>query len=334
MQKDYRRINREVMTHTYELCSKINSLKKSIEYSISNQKVILETDNINPERQESCQSKIFVSKKRTYEAARAYKGRKIAVLNFANNHSIVGAPYSAGAQEESLCRCSTLLPCLEACESTFYQPHRDAFDKGVLDNYGNDDIIYTPRITVFKTDESDPELLDENYWFNVDVITCAAPEVKYGYNSNLYKILVNRITRILDIASKNGVEVLILGAFGCGAFGNPPEMVAKVFHDLLCHYNFDIVEFAVFTRNDATNYDVFNKVIYSFNSYEAKLFRFFNNKFNIDLEVNDSYELLKIKLGTINSNNDPDIIMLKHNIELAFNLDKVIIALDYYKSTL
>lgn len=263
MQKDYKKINRETMTDTYELCSKINSLKDSIIYSIRNQIVILENESINPNRRGNGPTKIFVSKKRTYEAASAYKGKKIAVLNFANNHSIGGAPYSAGAQEESMCRCSTLLPCLQACESTFYQPHRDAYDRGLLDNYGNSDIIYTPNVTVFKTDESEPKLLDENNWYIVDVITCAAPEVKYGYDKQkLDDVLTERIRKIIDVAALNKVEVLILGAFGCGAFGNPPALVAETFKETLVHYSiFEIVEFAVFTRDDTTNYDIFNEFI-------------------------------------------------------------------------
>lgn len=264
MSKDFRTINREVMTNTYELCMKINSLKKSIDYSINNQKVILENDNITRDNNIKLNTEIYISKKRTYEAAGAYKNYKVAILNFANNHSIGGAPYYAGAQEEALCRCSTLLPCLKACTNTFYQPHRDAFTRGEIDNYGNNDIIYTPNVTVFKTDTLEPELLDENDWYNVDVITCAAPEVSKGYNFNkLCEIMYSRIKRILDVAEINKAEALILGAFGCGAFGNPPQLIANIFKDVLNtgNYNFKIIEFAVYTGSDTTNYDVFKNVL-------------------------------------------------------------------------
>ena len=261
MQKDYRTINREVMTNTYELCKKINSLRDSILNSTKHQKVIYEKDFLKPSLI-SYDSEIIVSTKRTYEAASFYQGKKVAVLNFANNHSIGGAPYSAGAQEESLCRCSTLLPCLEVEKDSYYNYHIDLFNRGLLDEYGNDDIIYTPGIIVFKTDESEPKLLPEDEWYSVDVITCAAPEVKYCYDKErLQEVIHNRIKKILDVAAFYNVEVLILGAFGCGAFGNPPELVASTFNDLICHYNFKIVEFAVFTRNDTINYDVFKKIL-------------------------------------------------------------------------
>ena len=42
----------------------------------------------------------------------------------------------------------------------------------------NADIIYTPGVTVFKTDTSNPKLLDEKDWYDVDVITCAAPNLR------------------------------------------------------------------------------------------------------------------------------------------------------------
>jgi len=63
----------------------------------------------------------------------------------------------------------------------------------------------------------------------------------------------------LDVASKENVDVLILGAFGCGAFNNPPKIVAKVFKELLSNYSFKTVEFAVFCRDEhvGDNYDVF-----------------------------------------------------------------------------
>ncbi|MDY5941517.1 MAG: hypothetical protein SPJ23_07705 [Eubacteriales bacterium] len=42
-------------------------------------------------------------------------------------------------------------------------------------------------------------------------------------------LLPARIHLTFEIAAVNGNEVLILGAFGYGAFGNPPETVARAF---------------------------------------------------------------------------------------------------------
>jgi uncharacterized protein (TIGR02452 family) len=77
-------------------------------------------------------------------------------------------------------------------------------------------MIYIPEVTVFKTDASVPEMMDESDWFNVDIIVAAAPELfKYDrYDTEKYEILMRkRIRRILELAAKHNVEALILGAF-------------------------------------------------------------------------------------------------------------------------
>jgi uncharacterized protein (TIGR02452 family) len=103
---------------------------------------------------------------------------------------------------------------------------------------------------VFKSDERaeiiEPKMLPLNDWYKVNIITCAAPELRYGPMPNDYEtIITRRIKRILDVAAMERTEVLILGAWGCGAFKNPTEIVARVFFSLLKNYNFEIVEFAI-----------------------------------------------------------------------------------------
>ncbi|MBP5451431.1 MAG: hypothetical protein J6Y16_04255, partial [Treponema sp.] len=66
---------------------------------------------------------------------------------------------------------------------------------------------------------------------------------------------------ILDVASHEMIQAMILGAFGCGAFHNPPEIVADVFADMIGNYDFETVEFAVFCRDDSTNFEVFDRRI-------------------------------------------------------------------------
>ena len=68
--------------------------------------------------------------------------------------------------------------------------------------------------------------------------------------------ITRRIKRILDVAANAGAEVLILGKWGCGAFKNPVNVVARVFKTLMKDYNFETVEFALATRGDINN-DVF-----------------------------------------------------------------------------
>lgn len=200
-----------------------------------------------------------MSGKRSFEAAKGYPNKKIAVLNYANNHSIGGAPFIAGAQEESLCRCSTLLPCLEAMRKPFYQLHRQMYMAHELDYLGNDDLIYTPDVVVFKTDERTnfvyPQMMCRDEWYKVNVITCAAPQLNRAADlpNNYEQIIRSRIKKILDVASMEGNEVVILGAWGCGAFKNPIEIVARIFVELVKNYDFEVVEFALATTNDVEN---------------------------------------------------------------------------------
>ncbi len=263
MAYNYRKINYEVMSDTKNKYQTTPELQDAIKKSIQQQFMIAEEDNIDQPATE-CHTAFVVSGKRSFEAAKDYQGKKIAVLNFANNHSIGGAPFSAGAQEESLCRCSTLLPCLEAMRSDFYDRHIHLYEKGLIGNMGNDDLIYTPNIVVFKTDERKdpiyPTLMKKEEWYKVNVITSAAPELNRmkAHPKNYEEIITKRIKKILDIAWREKNEILILGAWGCGAFGNPPDIVAKVFHRLLNNYNFETVEFALSSNNDVSN-SVFGK---------------------------------------------------------------------------
>ena len=254
-----RETNRLIMDNTQEMCAALISLRKSIESSIEKAYVVYESDDfsvgqITPNKN----MEILVSGRRCFEAAENYKGKKVCCLDFANNHNIGGAPWSSNAQEESMCRVSSLYPCLVSKEEEFYIKHRKEFESGMIDDMGSDDLIYIPDVTVFKTDESTPKVKKEEDWFKSDVIVSAAPVLDCDYDENQYRaVMTKRIKRILDVASKEKVEVLILGAFGCGAFHNPPEIVADIFASLIRDYDFESVEFAVFCRDDTTNFEVF-----------------------------------------------------------------------------
>lgn len=255
---NYREINWEVMIDTKIRYESDEELIEAVKHSIERQYMVAQEENIDQPKVENSQTKYICSGKRSFEAAKAYKGKKTAVLNFADNHAIGGAPFSSGAQEESLCRCSTLLPCLQAMRMPFYQKHMRQFEVGEIDYLGNDDLIYTPDVVVFKTDERTapvyPRIMERSEWYKVDVISCAAPELQRApMPANYVELITSRIKKILDVAAKERVEVLILGAWGCGAFKNPRETVANVFHSLLKNYNFEVVEFAMATLEDVSN---------------------------------------------------------------------------------
>ena len=262
----FRSLNHFVMDNTQRLCEAIPELCQAVQSSISAQYIVFENGTDDKDKGSDGPSEsIVISRKRSFEAASAYKGKKIAVLNFANNHSVGGSPWSAGAQEECLCRISTLYPCIHTEYESFYKHHQDLYRQGKIDHYGNDDLIYTPGVVVFKSDESAPKLLKKEDWYSVDVITCAAPQLRYfdpREKPRFVSEMGMRIQKILQTAKKEGVEVLILGAFGCGAFSNPPDIVAELFKENLKLYHFETIEFAVYDRSQVGgNYDVFKRII-------------------------------------------------------------------------
>ncbi len=258
---NYRQINREVMLDTQRMYQSLPELQEAIRSSISRQYMVAHEDDISQPVVSDEHTQYICSGKRSFEAAASYarNGKKVAVLNFANNHGIGGAPFSAGAQEESLCRCSTLYPCLCAMRVPFYEKHIEQYTMHIIDEMGNDDLIYTPDVVVFKTDERTdpvyPKMMPQADWYKVDVITCAAPEMRYGVQkpNNYEQVIASRIKKILDVAAKEHAQAIILGAWGCGAFHNDSQVVSSTFYSLLKNYNFEIVEFALATHNDVSN---------------------------------------------------------------------------------
>ena len=272
--------NVAIFQDTEKMCSENDRLRESIKQASENQKLILEGDSLFATEKDKYDesAKIVVSKKKTFEAASAYKGMKVAVHNFASATNPGGGVVKGStAQEECLCRCSTLYSMLNTKEmwNGFYAPHRNAADP-----IHNDDIIYTPGVVVFKTDTAAPVVMPETQWYEVDVITCAAPNLRDNpsnpYNKNdgnrkakisdrdLLELHEKRLKRILDVAVDNDDEVVILGAFGCGAFQNKPDIVAKAASNVIGDFLhlFKNIEFAVYcSPRDSRNYDVFKRLL-------------------------------------------------------------------------
>jgi len=75
---------------------------------------------------------------------------------------------------------------------------------------------------------------------------------------------IKRMRRILDIAASRANEVVILGAYGCGAFRNPPQVVAEAMKQVVEEFwhGFKIIEFAVYcSPRDEQNYITFKRVL-------------------------------------------------------------------------
>ena len=276
----------EIFEDTMNLCRENRILVESVKSSIKNQKVYdgnkIEFNKLFSDVSSENEVQIAVSMKRSFEAAEYYvkAGKKVCVLNFASSTSPGGGVTGgSGAQEECLCRCSTLYPALMAVKSEFHDRHIALLKSGKMNALYNDDIIYTPDVMVMKTDTVLPKKMIEDDWYKVDVITCAAPNLRerpsnrFNPNSGSSKPKISekelkelhkiRLAKIMTVAAEHGADVLVLGAFGCGAFQNPPELVAEAEKKVIANYGkyFKVIEFAVFCPpHDKKNYEAFEKV--------------------------------------------------------------------------
>ena len=278
---DRRTKNAEIFRDTEHRYKSDSELITIIQESTQNQVLISEKSTVNITAQPKAdKAKVVVSGKRSLEAAEFYakQGKKVCVLNFASATNPGGGVVNgSSAQEECICRCTTLYPCLNNDElwTKFYKPHRKAANP-----LYNNDCIYTPNVCVFKSDINFPELLSRDRWWRVNILTCAAPNLRErpsnpmnphaGYKqvkitlSELETLLTSRIRRIFEVAVANENKVLILGAFGCGAFRNPPGIVAKVFYNIMQDYleYFDTIEYAVYhTEREVANYEAFKRIM-------------------------------------------------------------------------
>lgn len=152
--------------------------------------------------------------------------KPVLVLNFANPVNIGGGVYKgARAQEEDLCRRSSLLRSLESPHASRYYRYNRSFRT----HMGTDAMIFSPEVEIFRDEHG--ELMDETAV--AAVLTCAAPMISYGLegmSEQEYLVMFfNRILSVLKCAAYFGYEDLVLGAWGCGAFGNDAAVVSDLF---------------------------------------------------------------------------------------------------------
>lgn len=271
----------EIFEDTMRLCKGNAKLAEAIKASRASTKFYAADEYPEKKTADIRGTEVNVTAERTLAAAKRlsekHGGKRIAVLNFASaTNPGGGVAKGSSAQEEALCRCSTLYPCLNTNElhGQFYSMH-----KALRDARYTDACIYTPGIISIKSDTAFPRAVPESEWFSVDVITCAAPNLREKpYNAmnpgrgspvkvtpaELSELHIKRGTHILDIAAENGAAIVVLGAFGCGAFRNDPNIVARAYREILPSYKgvFDEIAFAVYcSPKDTGNYDTFKRIL-------------------------------------------------------------------------
>lgn len=267
--EDRRKRLTAVYLDTMSMIEKDVVLSNAVKESASRTKFYLVGALPRPQGTSSKNTIVTVTGNRSFQAAIQLKKRnpekRIAVLNFASATSPGGGVTTgSSAQEESLCRCSTLYPLLnrKLLWDKYYEPNEK------MDNaLHTDACIYTPGVKIIKSDTNQPERLPQSEWIDVDVITCAAPSFRFIdpiEPKALLELHLERGRKILNVALDNKAESLVLGAFGCGAFRNDPDVVASAYAQLMQEYQgaFDEVEFAIFYwGNEVKNYEAFKKAL-------------------------------------------------------------------------
>lgn len=153
-----------------------------------------------------------------------------------------GVEGGARAQEECLFRCSNLI---HNIPKSFY-PLSDTT------------CLYTERAIFFKD-------VDYDYMEPVesDVITIAAFNLNNGYPKDYINETLDKIRLMLTVPYNKGVKNIILGAFGCGVFGNKPDVMSSLFKKVLIDEGYsslyDNVVFAIINDHNSvgSNYEVF-----------------------------------------------------------------------------
>jgi uncharacterized protein (TIGR02452 family) len=193
-------------------------------------------------------TRLEVTGETTLAAARRLHaaGRSVAALNFASaRHPGGGFRTGATAQEESLARSSALFACINGNE--MYAVHERSRDP-----FYTDHVIYSPGVPVFRTD--DGELLDDPY--PCTFLTCAAVNagvVRERHPERVDDIgpaMRRRVARVLAIAAIHQEDTLVLGAWGCGVFGNDPALIGRLFAEALAGEYRDTFATTVFAVYD------------------------------------------------------------------------------------
>lgn len=185
-------------------------------------------------------------------------GVRLAVHNFANARNpgggfLVGAP----AQEEALCRQSTLYASLTAADAEEY------YAVGMADKTDTEScvMLYSPNVLVFR--DGYLEALEEPVM--TSVFTLAAPDcggrAMDQPEEEVRQAIKRRLALMLDYAAAQGISGLVLGAWGCGAFHNDPEVVAAVTRELLVdegrEKRFSDIAFGILGPSDSPNMRAF-----------------------------------------------------------------------------
>lgn len=175
----------------------------------------------------------------------------ITVLNFASAKNPGGGFLNGSrAQEESIARTSNMYLSLKKYQKEFYDENKKENNP-----LYNDKMIFSRNISVFRKDNG--QFLQKPILTNI--ITSPAVNANVAKKRNISEkdidiTMENRIRKIIHLAALENTDVLILGAFGTGVFGNDDVKVAKMFKKVLEEelkkYWFKMVVFSIYDTQE------------------------------------------------------------------------------------
>ena len=139
------------------------------------------------------------------------------------------------------------------------------------ENFRNMDEKCMEKLQLFRDTEAKGYALLDQPW-HVNFVAVAANNIRrymHGQTMIPEKFIpstLNLIRTILRIAYNNGQRRLVLGAFGCGAFANPPGHMAQLFKQIFNEPEFKgifrEIYFAIIEDHNSKgqNYNAFNEI--------------------------------------------------------------------------
>mmetsp|Transcript_152800 Transcript_152800/g.266328 ORF Transcript_152800/g.266328 Transcript_152800/m.266328 type:complete len:366 (+) Transcript_152800:67-1164(+) len=204
------------------------------------------------------------------------KGKATCALNFANGeHPGGGYRHGATAQEEDLCRqIPTLYTSLNNASKKGLYPYGPSTFSSQNHPGRYSDVLYTPGLTVAREGvEEGYDVLSAEKEATVSLVSAAAPNLRSrkGAEHSDMGLLYEAVQSIFiaPIMMDAGLSVLILGAWGCGAFGGDPYQIAELFVQAIARDNlgrhYDEVHFAIPSSSKDRNAEAFRTVFSRYN---------------------------------------------------------------------
>jgi len=207
------------------------------------------------------------------------EGNEVCLLNMASQRNPCGSVMSGeGAQEEYISICSDYYRSLFQFAWNKEKYGKYGIEKRPGESYPIDDNfggVYSPNVTFFREKKGPNDYTITKSWKSniiavpaVDSPNCVERNGKKYIEDDILPTIKNRIRTIFRIAIDNKQINLVLSAWGCGAYKNPPEHIAILFREILNEEEFigafSKVIFAIIDADvQNSNYKIFRKVFIS-----------------------------------------------------------------------